>query len=238
MVDNRLPAPSPNDLRNYNPLPTVGGARPVAGATPLTLPKKFMHSNQLIKAVFREKKIQYYSELAGLSELDLPFTNKDKSAIEWNLMFVAIACSFHNRTDYKAEIEKRLMETLWNPNFQSPMRIGDYVNSKVEIDAIKPYLVFGGIFGTTNDKKTSLRLISARTANIKLKILVGYLEGKGREYNAEILPDSLTLPPLIASLILRSYMGVDLDYDFDDDYFDALSTIAKKLVEDIEVACA
>lgn len=39
MVDNRLPSPSRNDPRNYNPLPCCGVALPVVGATPLRSPE-------------------------------------------------------------------------------------------------------------------------------------------------------------------------------------------------------
>lgn len=44
MLDNRLPAPSQNDFRSYNPQPAVEGAPQVAGARPLTFGRKYRGS--------------------------------------------------------------------------------------------------------------------------------------------------------------------------------------------------
>jgi|GEM_PF-2437640 len=78
VLDNQLPAPSRNDLSNYNLKPEVEGAPPVAGARPLTFAEK-MTRDEARSAV-----------LAQLEELDLsgPFVITDDTTEDRDSCYV------------------------------------------------------------------------------------------------------------------------------------------------------
>ena len=51
MLDNRLPAPSRNDFRSYNPQPAVEGAPPVAGARPWTFSQMDITPKRIVRFI-------------------------------------------------------------------------------------------------------------------------------------------------------------------------------------------
>ena len=193
-----------------------------------------MNHPKLINAVFREKYVDYYLDQLGLPKGDFPFTQKDKAAIEWNLMFVAIACSFHNHKEHTPIINEELTKTLWNANYQHNVKIGDYVNAPIELRAISPYLGIRGFFGSTNNKDLPLRVISAATANLKINALLGYFEGMGRENFVNLLSDEVTTPPLIASFILLSYLGRQPELASDEQPLDKLTDVVEAQINHIK----
>lgn len=65
MLDNRLPAPSPNGICSYNPEPRVKGAPPVAGARPLTFDESTrMNLQSMIVVILRLMALNFFLQAA------------------------------------------------------------------------------------------------------------------------------------------------------------------------------